>query len=84
MCCLGLLLFLISSTIVLALIPTYLPTHDLSGSTSMTSDPQTIALALSPNSRTIPVGSVLDTQSQTDVQNQVRLLSLFNFIKIKN
>jgi hypothetical protein len=70
MCLLGLILFLIGSTIVISLIPIYLPTRYLSTSFSTISNPQNIILRLSPNNAVL-LGTILDSSNLNIVQNQV-------------
>lgn len=73
MCCLGLVLFLISSVIVLSLIPIYLPVRNKPITLSSVSTPQSIILTLSSND-SVPIGSTLDVGTQNSIENQVRIL----------
>ncbi len=72
MCCLGVVLFLISSTIILSIIPTYLPIRDRPTTASLLSTSQSIILELSSNN-SVPIGSTLSTENQNSIQNQVRI-----------
>ncbi len=74
--CFGLVLFLTSSTIILSLIPTYLPGRDQPTTLSSISDPQSIILS---SNNAVPSGSVLDTANQNSIQNQVRILFVIVF-----
>jgi hypothetical protein len=71
MCCFGVALFLISSTIILSIIPTYLPIRDRPTTSSSLSAPQSVILELS-SGNSVPVGSTLSTENQNSIQNQVR------------
>ncbi len=71
MCCLGVVLFLISSTIILSIIPTYLPIRDQTTTASLLSTSQSIILELSSNN-SVSIGSTLSTENQNSIQNQVR------------
>ncbi|CAF1002989.1 unnamed protein product [Adineta steineri] len=71
MCCFGLILFLLGSTIVLSLIPTYLPTRSFYEALSPTSKPQNILLQLSSNTNLLS-GTTLDISNQNMVQNQMQ------------
>jgi hypothetical protein len=70
LCFLGTVLFLIVSTIVISLIPVYLPNRDFSQSILINYNSQTIILRLSSNSDLI-VGEILDLSNRINVQNQV-------------
>jgi hypothetical protein len=80
MCLFGLVLFLTGSTIVISLIPIYLPTRDLSESLGTISIPQTIVIRLSSNNALL-LGTILDASTQTMLQNQVS--TYLHFISIK-
>ncbi|CAF1393002.1 unnamed protein product, partial [Adineta steineri] len=71
MCCFGLVLFLLGSTIVLSLIPTYLPTRPFYEALLPTSKPQNILLELSSNTNLLS-GTTLDISNQNIVQNQMQ------------
>ena len=62
-CCLGLILFIIASAIVIALIPVYLSRRNVAQSTSLQSSQQQVVYTL-PNSTTYTDGPL--TQSQLD------------------
>ncbi|CAF0875694.1 unnamed protein product [Adineta steineri] len=70
-CCFGLILFLLGSTIVLSLIPTYLPTRPFYEALSPTRKPQNILFQLSSNSDLLS-GTTLDISNQNMVQNQMQ------------
>lgn len=71
--CLGLVLFAIAATIVIALIPVYLPHRDEGQVQFVQSPPQQITYNL-PSSTTYPTGSLTQAQRDALVQQVVKTI----------